>query len=480
MRICMIAEGSYPYITGGVSSWIHSLATHMPKHEFVILAIGADEKQRGQFRYTLPPNIVEVKEVFLNSFMKDAPPARDRLRLSAEEREALSALLGGGKALNWACLFDLIRSDRVATAGHLLMSREFFQVLTERCREDYAHIPFTEMYWTVRSMMLPLLLTIRGDIPEADLYHSVSTGYAGVLGALGKHLYGKPFLLTEHGIYSREREEEIIKADWVQGYFKDLWIRYFYRLSEAAYTMSDEVITLFGRNKEIEMEIGCDERKIKIIPNGVNVADYASVAGPPPEGGPLRIGAIVRLVPIKDIKTMIQSFALVKRELPEAELHIMGPTDEDKDYFRECVELADTLGISDITFTGQVNIREYLGKLDIIVLSSISEGMPLAILEAMAAGKPCVTTDVGSCRELLDGRGDPFGPAGFTVPVMHYDRMAGAVVKLGHSRELREQMGASGLARAEALYTHSAFIRSYRELYDHYKEAGAWPASALN
>jgi polysaccharide biosynthesis protein PelF len=480
MRICIVAEGSYPYVTGGVSSWIHSLAIHMPEHEFIILAIGADEKQRGLYRYTLPSNIVEVKEIFLNSFLNESPPRRDRVRLTPDEREALSALLGGGKDLNWGCLFDLIRSDRVPTAGHLLMSREFFEIVAERCSEDYTHVPFTEMYWTVRSMMLPLLLTIRGDIPEADLYHSVSTGYAGVLGALGKHLYGKPFLLTEHGIYSREREEEIIKADWVQGYFKDLWIRYFYRLSEAAYTLSDEVITLFGRNKEIEVEIGCDERKIQIIPNGVNVADYAHIAGPPPQGGPLRIGAIVRLVPIKDIKSMIQSFALVKKELTDAELYIMGPTEEDEVYVQECHELVNILELQDVIFTGQVNIREYLQRMDLIVLSSISEGMPLAILEAMAAGKPCVTTDVGSCRELLQGRNDAYGAAGYVVPVMHYDLMANAILRLGRSRELREQMGQSGLARAKALYTHSEFIRSYRGLYNQLREATTWQASGSN
>ncbi|AIQ13156.1 GT4 family glycosyltransferase PelF [Paenibacillus durus] len=478
MRICIIAEGSYPYITGGVSSWIHSLVTSLTEHEFIILAIGAEEKQRGAFKYQLPSNIVEVKEIFLNSYLNEVKPRRDRLRLTPAEHEAIGSLLGGGTAVDWAGLFDLLRSGRVTSAVQFLMSREFFRVLSKRCQEDYEHVPFTEMYWTVRSMMLPLLLTIREDIPKADLYHSVSTGYAGVIGALAKHLYGKPYLLTEHGIYSREREEEIIKADWVQGYFKDLWIQYFYRLSEAAYSMSDQVITLFGRNRDIEIEIGCDERKISIIPNGVNVADYAEVAGPPPEGGPLRLGAIVRIVPIKDIKTMIQSFALVKRELPESELYILGPWEENEDYYRECLELAATLQVQDIIFTGEVNVRQYLKRLDIILLSSISEGMPLAILEAMAAGKPCVTTNIGSCRELLFGNGDNYGPAGIVVPVMHYDEMASAIIRLGRSRELREQMGLNGLKRAEAHYTREQFIEGYREFYLNYEEGRSWPASA--
>src|SRR5690606_25119411 len=134
----------------------------------------------------------------------------------------------------------------------------------ELCTVRYPLVPFTEMFWTVRSMILPLFLTIREDIPRADVYHSVSTGYAGVIGALGKILYNRPFLLTEHGIYSREREEEIIKADWVKGYFKDLWIQYFYRLSSCAYDHADRVTTLFNRNREIEIELGCDPNKIDI------------------------------------------------------------------------------------------------------------------------------------------------------------------------------------------------------------------------
>lgn len=64
MRICLIAEGSYPYVTGGVSSWIHSLMHAMPEHEFIIYAIAAERKQQGQFKYALPTNVIEVHEFF--------------------------------------------------------------------------------------------------------------------------------------------------------------------------------------------------------------------------------------------------------------------------------------------------------------------------------------------------------------------------------------------------------------------------------
>jgi glycosyltransferase involved in cell wall biosynthesis len=475
MRICIIAEGSYPYVTGGVSSWIHSLITNIPEHEFVIFTIGAFEKQRGQFKYKLPSNVVEVKEIFLDAYMRESGEWGHRFRLTASQQVSFQALLGGIGHVEWADLFRLLRTKQFRVAADFLMSKDYFDLLVALCKERYPQIPFTEMFWTVRSMVLPLFLSIRHEIPRADLYHSVSTGYAGVIGALAKYLYDKPFLITEHGIYSREREEEIIKAGWVKGYFKDLWIEYFYRLSECAYGSADEVITLFNRNREIEIELGCSPDKIKIIPNGVNLADYEEVVQEkPPEDAIIRIGAIVRVVPIKDIKTMIQSFALVKREVPNTELYIMGPSEEDEEYLIECKQLVDTLQVEDVIFTGEVRIKEYLGRMDILVLSSVSEGMPLAILEGMASGKPFVATDVGSCRELLHGRDDDIGPCGMIVPVMHYDQMATALVKLCKNKKLREEMGRNGLERAGKHYTRKQFIEGYQSLYCSYQEVSTW------
>ncbi|TXC74923.1 DUF3492 domain-containing protein, partial [Metabacillus litoralis] len=116
-----------------------------------------------------------------------------------------------------------------------LASKDFFDIVYDLCKERFAFVPFTDMFWALRSMVLPLFICMNQKLPEADLYHSVSTGYAGVLGALAKHQFQKPFVLTEHGIYTREREEEIIKASWIKGYFKDIWIDYFYNLSNCAY-----------------------------------------------------------------------------------------------------------------------------------------------------------------------------------------------------------------------------------------------------
>lgn len=466
MKICLIAEGSYPFITGGVSSWIHSLISQMPEHEFIIFAIGASRAQSGKYKYKLPANVIQVKEMFLDSYLDEEGQWGKRFRLTSQQRQSIQMLLGNGdeETINWPSLFNMLRSGKFRNAADFLTSKDYFDLLEELCMQRYRLVPFTEMFWTVRSMILPLFLTIREDIPEADVYHSASTGYAGVVGALAKHLYNKPFILTEHGIYSREREEEIIKADWVKGYFKDLWIEYFYRLSACAYDAADQVVTLFNRNKEIQIELGCDPDKISIIPNGVNIEDYAMIQERM-EDDSIQIGAIVRVVPIKDIKTMLQSFALIKQEVPNAKFYIMGPYEEDPDYYEECIQLQHALGLEDVEFTGSVRIQDYLGKMDILMLTSISEGQPLAILEGMAVSKPFVATNVGSCAELLKGLDDGIGEAGFVVPVMHYEQLAQAAIRLCKDRQLREVMGQRALERVRKYYRQDDVIKNYRTLY---------------
>lgn len=466
MRICLIAEGSYPYVTGGVSSWIQSLMNAMPEHEFIIYAIGAERKQQGKFKYEIPNNVIEVCEFFLDDHISEVAKWGKRYRLNKIQKSSLISLVDGSNNVDWQSLFLLIRSNKFTNVAEFLSSKDYYELVTYLAKTKYQQVPFTELFWTISSMILPLFTLIRNSIPKADIYHSVSTGYAGIVGALAKVIYNKPLVLTEHGIYSREREEEIIKSNWVKGYFKNLWINYFYTLSSSIYLLADKIITLFERNKEIQIELGCESNKITIIPNGIDVNQYKQIKSTHHDNT-IRIGAIVRVVPIKNIKMMIQAFALVEKKIPNVELFIMGPIEENESYFEECIELVKILGIKGITFTGMVNIKEYLGDLDFLLLSSISEGQPLAILEGFACSKPFISTNVGSCRELIEGKSDDvFGPAGYVVPVMHYEEMANYIIKLCLDESLRLEMGENGFNRVSKNYTREFFIASYKEIYN--------------
>lgn len=463
MRICVICEGCYPFVAGGVSSWLQSLMTAMPEHTFTIWAIGAQEKQKGHFAYQLPKNVDGIRDVYLDAVLNERTSSRRRSRrLDDSQKEAIRALLNCA-APDWKVIFRLFGQSRVRNIEFLL-SDDFLTLLEEVCAKDFPFVGFTDYFWTIRSMFLPLLYLMGEEPPEADLYYSVSAGYAGVLGSMASVRTHKPFLLTEHGIYTREREEEILRTNWVPPHFKDLWINMFYMFTRCAYQHAQCVTSLFYRASLIQQEIGCPKSKCRVVPNGVQYERFCQIPFKQPDGF-VDIGAVVRLVPIKDIKTMLYAFAMVSSEHPNTRLHIMGPTDEDEEYYEECLQLKESLGLENVVFTGRVNVLEYLEKIDFTLLTSISEGQPLAVLEAMAAGRPAVTTDVGCCRELLDGVDDGLGKAGICVPVMHQTALAEAMMTLCENEPLRMQMGRVGKKRVETSYRLDTMLQRYQEIF---------------
>lgn len=236
-------------------------------------------------------------------------------------------------------------------------------------------------------------------------------------------------------------------------------------LSDLTYSRSFRVTSLFTRAMHTQIDMGCEPYKCRVIENGIS---YERLCNIPlkEEDGIVDIGAVVRLAPIKDIKTMIYAFFELSCRKDNVRLHIMGGVD-DQEYADECYALVKQLNLEDkIIFTGRVNIIEYFEKLDFTLLTSISEGQPLSVLESFAARRPCVTTDVGCCNELLDGGpNDTLGKAGYFVPPMQREKLANAMEILCQSRELRLKMGEIGQRRAYEYFRYNIMLTKYRDLY---------------
>ena len=462
MRICVILEGCYPYVTGGVSTWIHQYMKAMPHHEFVVWAIGANASDRGKFKYELPANVVEVKEIFLDEAFS-MRFRKEKYKFSEEEVRALRDFINCHKP-DWELLFQMYH-DRKISPITFLMSEDFLKIMMDLCREEYPYTSFSDFFHTARSMFLPVLYTLQTDVPKADMYHSIATGYAGVLARLGSYVYHVPYEITEHGIYTREREEEIIRAKWVLPAFKRLWVRFFYMLSGAAYEKATMITSLFARAMSIQIEMGCDKDKCRYITNGIHFERFVNIPLKR-ENGYVDIGAILRISPIKDVKTLLYAFSELKERVPNVRLYVAGPED-DEEYAKECYALKEQLGRQDVYFPGTVNTLEYIEKFDFTVLSSISEGQPLAVLESFAAGRPCVVTDVGCCRELISGmEGDTLGPAGYCVPPMHREALCAAMERMCIHHEERYQMGQTGKKRIAQFFRHENMIHNYEKAYD--------------
>jgi len=468
MRICIVAEGCYPYVVGGVSSWINSMIKSFPEMEFVILSIVANRSFRAKFKYELPENVTEVHELYLEDFDWVKKKRAKPLKLNKEEYEALRSLLLN-QNVKWTDIFHLFSRKRLCL-NHLLMGEDFFLAVRDCYQLRYSEVTFSDFLWTMRSIYLPLFLTLQMDVPKADLYHCVATGYAGILGSMAKERYGCGLLISEHGIYTREREEEIIRAKWVKGIYKSIWIEQFKKMSMLAYDRADAVTSLYEHARELQIELGCPQEKTIVTPNGIDVSRFVNIARENSELDKVHIGAVLRVTPIKDVKTLIRAFAYAKRKVANLKLWIMGPTDEDEEYAKECFALVETLAVQDVVFTGRVNVPDYLGRMDLTILTSISEGQPLTILESYAAHKPVIATDVGNCRGLIYGEDDNFGEAGILTHIMNAEEIAGAMVELARQKSRREAMGENGYRRLMAKYKIEDMKAAYKKIYRSFED----------
>lgn len=463
MIIGIIAEGSYPYISGGVSSWLSQLMENMPDVSFKILSIMPCQSDLPDYKYTLAKNVISVDTVYIDSHGKRCSFFKRYNKLDKNDIAILEDFVNFQEDFDWLAFTKLINSKhKNICTDSLLQGKPMWQHMVERYERDFPTLGFNSYIWAVKSMITPLLNFIKDIDFDADVFHAISTGYAGIIGASLKLRYSKPLILTEHGLYVKEREQELTDIDWIPEEFKKLWVDFFYFMSKGCYLNSDVIISLYKGASDIQKLHGAPQDKLDIIPNGVDPIIYKPSNS---EKSVVNIGSIIRVVPIKDVITMLKAFKLVSEKLPNAVFHIIGPIDEDEEYYNKCLEFSSSLGLIDkVKFTGTLDISSIINDLDVLVFTSVSEGQPLAILEGMASGIPIVATDVGACSEMLleDYQS---GPCGLVTSCCSPTETAEAILKIVSDTVLRTTLGTNGRNRAVSKYSLNHVISRYQELY---------------
>ena len=165
---------------------------------------------------------------------------------------------------------------------------------------------------------------------------------------------------------------------------------------------------------------------------------------------------------------MLQAFGFAKEREPALKLWVMGPWEEDEAYARDCFDLVEDMALQDVVFTGRINTKDYLGRMDMTLLTSISEGQPLTVLESFAARKPVIATNVGNCRGLILGEGDDFGPAGLVTHIMNLEEISQAILYLAHRPAERQSMGEAGYKRVCARYQMEQMHDTYQRIYQNF------------
>ncbi|RME86704.1 MAG: DUF3492 domain-containing protein [Planctomycetota bacterium] len=480
--ICLILEGTYPYVSGGVSSWVHRLIQLFPEYKFTLLYIAPKRNTYQEYKYEVPENVKGLHEVYIYEDFLEPHFSPKNWKSKLEKVESAYLLLLENPKEGLKALVEVFEKEKISPY-HIFCSYESYQKIVELYRMFQLQVSFLYYFWTLRFIHTPLVHLMIAKIPSAKVYHTISTGYAGFLGSLCAIKTGRPLLLTEHGIYAKEREMEIDRSPWIldeqelqirgRTFFRNWWIQFFKNLSRITYTFSEKIITLYEGNQRLQIQDGAPKEKLKIIPNGINLEAYGKFS--PKKFSPQEtfgIALIGRVVPIKDIKTFIQAIRILKTYSIKFQAYIIGPYDEDPEYYQECRMMVKILNLQkEILFTGRQNILEYFPKIHLSVLTSISEAQPLVVLETGAAGIPSIVTDVGACREMVEGRtfeDNALGPSGIVTSIANPGEIAKAIYYLYSHPQVYQRMAKAAQKRVFQFYNEEGFRKEYLEIYQKY------------
>ena len=487
--VTLLLEGSYPFVRGGVSAWVHELIVGMPELQFSLVYLGAQKRASDALRYELPRNVQTLQCHYLMDSQSTSKPVvtdGDPAYFSeAAELHDWFRSPEGDPQPRWMEQI-LLQSDRPegACERDFFHSKAAWQYLSQSYLTHCPQSSFQAYFWSLRNMHAPLfrLARMARSVAPTRSFHAVSTGYAGLLGAMLKQRTGRPLVLTEHGIYTKERKIELqsLYLREQQGllgqrdeagmpYANQSWVHLFEGIGRLVYAAADPIVSLYESNRQRQIQDGAASARTRVVPNGVDVERFKPLRAKRQAQIPQVLGLIGRIVPIKDIKTFIRTIGVLSAEMPHVQGWLIGPEEEDPGYVAECKALVQSLRLDKyIRFLGFQKIDDLMPQLGLVVLTSISEAFPLVIGESHASGIPVLATDVGACRELIEGKeaeDRSLGRAGAVVPIADHNALAQAAGQLLNDPARWHAAQQAGIQRVERYYRQSNVLESYRDIY---------------
>ncbi len=463
-RILLTTEGTYPYAMGGVSSWCDLLVQNLTDFDWQILPIIAPHGRPPT--YELPPHARQVGriELWSEALPEGGWPRPAERKAGTEIPGVLVRNLIGWHGDNESVLNALIWCRRFPVGvRRIFRSRRGWAsfldglqaVLAERVAEAgsppevdlvEAATLYQTLYWVARTAAAPT--------PPTDVLHVTAAGWAIIPALVHKALHGTPIVLTEHGVYVREAYLAAARSGASPGsrFFATRLAR---GLARSAYSYADVVSPVTDANAYWEEGLGIDPDKIHVLYNGLSQPPTPS---PPP--GTLTVVSVGRIDPLKDVHTMLRVAEETLRYVPNAQFLHYGPvTDGEEAYGSSCLTLHEQLGLGDrFRFMGRTSDPNGVVRdADVVLMTSISEGLPMSILEAMGQGRPVVSTGVGGVPDVVKGCGVVTRPG-------DAHGLAMAVTTLLRNPALGWKLGQRGHGRLGRIFNESACVEGYREL----------------
>ncbi|NUY79909.1 GT4 family glycosyltransferase PelF [Flavobacterium sp. MAH-1] len=483
-NVLLILEGTYPYNGGGVSTWAHMLCSDVSNANYSLYSINADFETKP--KYELSDNVKDVVQVPLwsplepqeminygkkfHKFVERKENTNDtnieNIFLPIFERLIKTIYAANPEAEDMDdVIFDMwryfqkndykktMRSKQVWDAFRYLMHDI---IVADKDEEATLYDLTVAMRWIYR-FLIPLSI----DVPKADLTHLTLSGFPVIPALVLKYKYGTPMIVTEHGVFIRERLIAINASEY-SFFLKKMLIKFSEAITSLVYHKADRILSVNKFNMIWEKMYGADPNKIDVIYNGIDHKLFVPKAKPEHLVGTPTVVAAARIFELKDIITMIKSCAVVKQVIPNVKYLVYGDNNAVPEYTAECNKLISELGLEDNFILAGFHNKphELFCEGDISILTSISEGFPYTVLESMSCGIPVVATDVGGVTEALDPT------CGFICKPKDHVEIGNSVITLLQDKALREKMGANARKKVAENFTIGKFIYEYEQVYD--------------
>lgn len=525
VRIGLLTEGGYPYVSGEAGLWCDRLVRGLEQHEFDVYALSRTEREEAEGWVPLPSQVGRVRTAPLWETVDDgivhgrrarrrfaesygelamalctgAPgdpsaslsgepgagpaegPGEGPGRESAEASEGRSALEADRFASALYGLAELARDEGGLPAA--LRSETAVRALERACRAPGAHR-------AAREARVPDLLTVAArleralrplsldwyeddDLGSVDLCHATSGGTAALPGLLARHFCDVPLLVTEYGV--RLRTHYLTEPDSSPA-IRALLAAFHGRLATETYRRAAVITPGNTHARRWQERCGADRAKLRTVHPGMDATPFAEAGEFPECADPQTLVWVGRVEPAKDLVSLLHAFAEVRRAEPAARLRIVGTPSgpEGAAYLAHCRGLAAQLfpdeadgphavGRNPVSFE-EIGGPELPSRADayaagaLVVLSSVVEGFPSGLVEAMLCGRATVSTDVGAVVEAIGG-------TGLVVPPRNPRALAEACVALLRDPERRERLGAAARARALELFTVEQNVAAFHGIY---------------
>ncbi|MFI5636330.1 DUF3492 domain-containing protein [Streptomyces goshikiensis] len=483
MRIGLLTEGGYPYATGEARLWCDRLVRGLPQHEFELYALSRSAEQEEHGRVLLPEHVTRVWTAPLWAPADDGRSYnwRERRRFAERFRELVRGICAAEAEPFAAGLYGLAELAREQGGLYAaLRSETAVRAVESACRAPgasravrTAQVPdLLEFVDELERALRPLSLDWYEELGAVDVCHAAAGGIAALPGLLAKRFFGVPLLVTEYGV--RLRAHYLEHSDGSRRPAVHALLAAFHtRLAGEIYAEADFLTPGNAHARRWQERCGARRDRLRTVHPGMEADRFATVGEAADPGDPDTLVWVGRVEPAKDLVALLHAFAEVRRAEPGTRLRIFA-TGAAPDYLADCRSLAAqlfpdeaadavTAGESPVTFE-EIGGPEVPSSADaygagrVVVLSSVVEGFPITLAEAMFCGRATVSTDAGAVCEVIGG-------TGLVVPPRNPRALADACLSLLRDPDRARRLGAAARARALELFTIEQNVAAFREIY---------------